>query len=171
MPPTRLISMDHVIEFKKNPRLGKSKDNVERDVMTILRGFPKGKEDWADGDPQSPQEVTGLFNQVTLSHIPRADRTKMTCRELLQKFAQTVNPQSELHVAILAAASAVGMKLGKLEGKEVRSIMGTCLNEPESTLDGKRRATPKYILFLDMLHMSEVVANRAYELPIRRCSM
>lgn len=164
--------MDHVVfyEPRKRARRGRSSAEVEQDVMALLRGFPAGKEDWADGKPQSDEEVTDLFDQLTLVRVPRSDRAAMACNEVLQTFAQTVSPEDPLHVATLAAASVVGMRLGKLPRNMVQGIMQGRLDESPSMLDGKRIGVSRCILFLDILHSSKAFGGRTYELPLRRTS-
>lgn len=145
--------------------------DVEHDVLSIFEKLPQGEEDWADGRPQTDEEVVSLFGQLTLlvSHLSSSPAHKpLTCRELLEGFAGEMDPECQLHVMTLAGACQVAFKQGAFLARDARSIMRIALHDTDSVLDAKRIATPKFIRILDMIHHYGVVNTRTYELPLRR---
>ncbi|KAI5465146.1 hypothetical protein BGZ63DRAFT_171156 [Mariannaea sp. PMI_226] len=143
----------------------RSVPNVKQDVERILNGFPKGEEDWADGRPQSPTDVDELFDRVTLNGTP--DRATMDCAKLLESFAEEAETQNPLHVATLAAAGVICMKLGQVNKNTVHNTMRKCLGDvKENQLEGMRLGVSRCVLFLDTIHPG--FGSRTYELLFRR---
>lgn len=143
--------------------------DIERDVVSVFEKLPQGDEDWSDGRPQTDEEVGLLFGQLTLGlHLSPEARRLLNFRELLEEFAAKLDPDCQLHAMTLAAACQVAFKQGVFLARDARSIMRGALGDTNSVLDAKRRATPKFIRILDILHHHRVVDSRTYEIPLRR---
>ncbi|KAM0438782.1 hypothetical protein ACHAPT_001541 [Fusarium lateritium] len=137
--------------------------------MGVLEKAPQGEEDWSDGKPQTDEDVSLLFSRLTLIFsYSRQDRKSLPYRNLLEAFAMKMDPDCQLHVMTLAGACVVAIKQRVLGTDAAREIMRIGVKDPDRVLDGKRRATPKFIRILDVLHAYQALGLRTYELPIRR---
>ncbi|KAF5005400.1 hypothetical protein FDECE_8147 [Fusarium decemcellulare] len=160
--------MDKIIPWQPGkPESAKSDTDIQNDVLGILKKFPQGEEDWADWPPQTDEEVIALFCKLTLTsqYLPETRRL-MNCSEILTELTKVIDPNSQLDVMTLADACEVAVRQGDLRVADIRHFM--LLRLPDTSLNGIRWGTQKFIRMMDEIHLHGVAGLRTFELAIRR---
>ncbi|KAF4471710.1 hypothetical protein FALBO_1379 [Fusarium albosuccineum] len=148
---------------------GKSDADIQNDVLGIFKKFPQGEEDWAYGPPQTDEEVISLFCKLTLTNqYPPEARRLMDCPEILTELARAIDTSSQLDVMTLADACEVAVRQGDLRAADIRHFM--LLRLPDTSLDGIRWGTQRFIRMMDEVHLHGAAGLRTFELAIRRAN-
>lgn len=163
--------MHNIIQWQpgKGGTLSRPDADVRTDVLGILKKIPKNEDGWARGVPQTDEDVAALFCKLTLTgQYSPASRKAMACVDLITALANTLDSSNQLDLMTLIDACEVGVKQGELSLDQARNLVRLRVDKPDTSLDGMRWGTQRFIRMLDELHSHGAVGTRVYEVAIRR---